>query len=80
MHAYTYPLPALVRKVTIRPGDWYSKSKILETYERLHALALFESITILPKIEADQLVVYINAKPFPIKMKCMAKLKFWLIM
>ncbi|WP_123663403.1 BamA/TamA family outer membrane protein [Candidatus Cardinium hertigii] len=58
-----YPLAHLVRKITIRPGDFYNKSKILETYERLHGIATFESITILPKLEEGQLVVYIHAKP-----------------
>lgn len=58
-----YPLDILVCKIAIRPGDFYNKSKILETYERLNRTAIFESITILPKLEKDQLVIYIHAKP-----------------
>ena len=60
-----YPLAHLVRKITIRPGDSYNKSKIIETYERLHSIATFESITILPKLEDGQIVVYIHVKPYP---------------
>ncbi|WP_162534139.1 BamA/TamA family outer membrane protein [Candidatus Cardinium hertigii] len=73
MRSHTYALPALMRKIAIRPGDWYSKRKIIETYERLHDLALFESITILPKLEADQLVVHIQVRPYE-KVKCQLEL------
>ncbi|WP_342264957.1 BamA/TamA family outer membrane protein [Cardinium endosymbiont of Philonthus spinipes] len=59
-----YPLEDLAGKIPLRPGDFYNKSKILETYERLYRTATFESISILPKIEADELVVYIHAKPY----------------
>ncbi|MDN5247050.1 MAG: BamA/TamA family outer membrane protein [Candidatus Cardinium sp.] len=59
-----YPLDDLARKIPLRPGDLYNKSKILETYERLYRIATFESISILPKIEAEQLVIYIHAKPY----------------
>ncbi|WP_419241637.1 BamA/TamA family outer membrane protein [Cardinium endosymbiont of Nabis limbatus] len=59
-----YPLEELAAKIPFRPGDFYNKRKILETYERLYRIATFESIAILPKIEADQLVVYIYAKPY----------------
>lgn len=59
-----YPLDDLAGKIPLRPGDLYNKSKILETYERLYRIATFESISILPKIEADQLVIYIHAKPY----------------
>ncbi|WP_243518990.1 MULTISPECIES: BamA/TamA family outer membrane protein [unclassified Candidatus Cardinium] len=59
-----YPLDDLASKIPLRPGDFYNKSKILETYERLYRIATFESIAILPKIEADQLVIYIHAKPY----------------
>ncbi|CCM10161.1 exported protein of unknown function [Cardinium endosymbiont cEper1 of Encarsia pergandiella] len=58
-----YPLDDIATKIPLRPGDLYNKSKILETYERLHRIAIFGSIAILPKIEADQLVIYIHAKP-----------------
>ncbi|MGI2298782.1 BamA/TamA family outer membrane protein [Candidatus Cardinium hertigii] len=58
-----YPLDDIAAKIPLRPGDLYNKSKILETYERLHRIATFGSIAILPKIEADRLVVYIHAKP-----------------
>ncbi|MBX9890070.1 MAG: BamA/TamA family outer membrane protein [Amoebophilaceae bacterium] len=59
----SYPLPQLARKIAIRPGDFYNKSKIIETYEQLHFTSIFESITILPKLETDGLVIYIHAKP-----------------
>jgi outer membrane protein insertion porin family len=59
-----YRLGHLVRKITIRPGDFYNKSEILETHDRLHRMAIFESITILPKLEAGQLNIYIHAKPY----------------
>ncbi|CAH2560013.1 Surface antigen D15-like family protein [Cardinium endosymbiont of Oedothorax gibbosus] len=59
-----YPLDDLAGKIPLRPGDLYNKSKILETYERLHRMNTFESIAIFPKIEADQLVIYIHAKPY----------------
>lgn len=59
-----YPIDDLAGKIPLRPGDFYNKSKILETYERLYRIATFESIAILPKIEADQLVIYIHAKPY----------------
>ncbi|MGI2257432.1 BamA/TamA family outer membrane protein [Candidatus Cardinium hertigii] len=58
-----YPLDDIAAKIPLRPGDLYNKSKILETYERLHRIATFGSIAILPKIEGDQLVIYIHAKP-----------------
>ena len=58
-----YPLHQLARKIAIRPGDFYNKSKIIETYEQLHFTSIFESITILPKLETDGLVMYIHAKP-----------------
>lgn len=60
----TYPLKDLVHKIPLRCSDFYSKCKILETYERLYRIATFESIAILPKIEANQLVIYIHAKPY----------------
>lgn len=59
-----YPLDDLAGKILFRPGDFYNKSKILETYERLYRSATFESVAILPEIEADQLVIYIHAKPY----------------
>ncbi|UWW97366.1 MAG: BamA/TamA family outer membrane protein [Candidatus Cardinium sp.] len=59
-----YPLDDLASKIPLRPGDFYNKSKILETYERLYRIATFESIAILPKIEAGELVIYIHAKPY----------------
>ncbi len=59
-----YPLEDLAGKISLRPGDFYDKSKILETYERLYRIATFESIAILPKLEADQLVIYIHAKSY----------------
>jgi len=58
-----YPLDDIAAKIPLRPGDLYNKSKILETYERLHRIATFGSIAILPKIEGDELVIYIHAKP-----------------
>ncbi|TDG93359.1 BamA/TamA family outer membrane protein [Cardinium endosymbiont of Culicoides punctatus] len=57
-------LKDLVHKIAIRPGDFYDKSKILETSERLHRLGIFESITIFPKKEANHLVIYIYLKPY----------------
>ncbi|WP_339044095.1 BamA/TamA family outer membrane protein [Cardinium endosymbiont of Tipula unca] len=59
-----HSLKDLARKISIRPGDFYNKSKIIETSERLHRIGIFESITIFPKVEADHLVVYIHVKPY----------------
>lgn len=59
-----YSLKDLVRKISIRPGDFYNKSKIIATSDQLHRIGIFESITIFPKREEDHLVVYIHAKPY----------------
>lgn len=59
-----YSLKDLVRKISIRPGDFYNKSNIIATSDRLHRIGIFESITIFPKREEDHLVVYIHLRPY----------------
>ncbi|HLP34468.1 MAG TPA: BamA/TamA family outer membrane protein [Amoebophilaceae bacterium] len=57
-----YPLKPLAHKIVVRPGDLYDTNKIIETYERLYGIELFDSVAILPKLESDELVIHIHAK------------------